>query len=252
MIETKRLKFFDCNCALGPYRTRVFRFARTANELIAEMDFSNIEKALVYHTGMRFDHPLNGNELVVRETAGHPRLTATWALLPHQTEELPSLERMIPEMQRRGVRALWLFPEEHRYFLDEITWVHEMLVLMQRKIPLFIRASLDRIAMLLRSFPELIVVTGSQGSNPLDRYAWPLIERYPNLMFDTSGYLVDGGIEEFCRRYSASRLVFGTGYPDNAAGAAMLCLAHAEISDAERRSIAWGNLSRLLEEACLT
>jgi hypothetical protein len=33
---------------------------------------------------------------------------------------------------------------------------------------------------LLRSFPHLVVVTGSQGSNPLDRYAWPLIEKYPH------------------------------------------------------------------------
>ena len=59
-------------------------------------------------------------------------------------------------------------------------------------------------------------------------------------MFETSGYLVDGGIEEFCRRYSASRLVFGSGYPDNAGGAAMLTLAQAEISDADRRAIACG------------
>jgi hypothetical protein len=249
---TKALSFFDCNCAFGPYRTRVFRFARTVGELIEEMDFSNIQQALVYHTAMRFDHPLIGNELVVRETAGQSRLIATWALLPRQTEELPSLETMLPEMQLKGVRAFWLFPEEHRYFLDEITWGREMSVLMERRIPLFIRASLDRIATLLRSFPELVVVTGSQGSNPLDRYAWPLIEQFPHLMFDTSGYLVDGGIEEFCRRYSASRLIFGSGYPDNAAGAAMLCLAHAEISDAERRSVAGGNLNRLLEGACLT
>src|SRR4029077_6247303 len=112
-------------------------------------------------------------------------------------------------------------------------------------------ASLDRIANLLRSFPDLVVVTGSQGSNPLDRYAWPLIEKFPNLVFETSGYLVDGGIEEFCKRYSAERLIFGSGFPDNAGGAAMLTLAHAEISEEDRRAIAWGNLARLLEEVSL-
>jgi len=252
MTDKHRLQFFDCNCALGPYRTRVFRFARTASELIEELDFSNIQRALVYHTAMRFDHPLVGNERVVCETAGQPRLMPTWALLPSQTGELLPLEKMLPEMMRHQIRALWLFPEEHRYFLDEITWGREMAVLMERRIPLFIRASLDRIATLLKSFPQLVVVTGSQGSNPLDRYAWPLIERYPNLIFETSAYLVDGGIEEFCRRYSARRLLFGSGYPDNAAGAAMLQLAHAEISDAERQAIAWDNLHQLLEEARAT
>jgi predicted TIM-barrel fold metal-dependent hydrolase len=243
------LKFFDCNCAFGPYRTRVFRFARTADELVAEMDFSNIERALVYHTAMRFDHPAVGNDLVVRETHGRPRLLATWALLPSQTGEQPALETVLREMRRHDVRALRLFPDEHRYFLDEITWGDQMAVFMERRIPLFIRASLDRIAGLLQSFPKLVVVTGSQGANPLDRYAWPLIERYPNLIFETSGYLVDGGIEEFCQRYSAARLIFGSGFPDNATGAAMLTLARAEISDADRQAIAWNNLRRLLEEA---
>ncbi|MBI1918895.1 MAG: amidohydrolase family protein [Planctomycetes bacterium] len=251
MANAKALKFFDCNCAFGPYRTRVFRFARTADELLGEMDFSNIEQALVYHTAMRFDHPVVGNERVVRESRGHSRLFPTWALLPSQTEEQPPLETLLREMRRQGVRALRLFPDDHRYFLDEITWGDQMAVFMERRIPLFIRASLDRIATLLRSFPDLVVVTGSQGSNPLDRYAWPLIERYPNLIFETSSYLVDGGIEEFCKRYSATRLIFGSGFPDNAGGAAMLTLARAEISDTDRRAIAWDNLCRLLEEASL-
>lgn len=246
------VKFFDCNCAFGPYRTRVFRFARTAGELVEEMDFGNVEQALVYHTTMRFDHPAVGNERVLDETKGQPRLQATWSLLPSQAAEQPPLETILAGMRRNQIRALRLFPDEHRYFLDEITWGDQMVVFSQRRIPLFIRASLDKIAGLLASFPDIVVVTGSQGANPLDRYAWPLIERYPHLYFETSAYLVDGGIEEFCKRYSARRLIFGSGFPDNAGGAAMLTLAHAEISEADRQAIARDNLCRLLEEASLT
>jgi hypothetical protein len=251
MANTSELKFFDCNCAFGPYRTRVFRFARTADALLSEMDFGNVERALVYHTAMRFDHPAVGNELVVRETRGHARLLPTWALLPSQTGEQPALETLLRDMRLHGVRALRLFPEDHRYFLDEITWGDQLAAFMERRIPLFVRASLDKIAGLLQSFPKLVVVTGSQGANPLDRYAWPLVEKYPHLIFETSAYLVDGGIEEFCKRYGAARLVFGSGFPDNAAGAAMLTLARADIRDAERQAIARDNLARLLEEAVL-
>jgi hypothetical protein len=251
MADRRRLTFFDCNCAFGPYRTRVFRFSRTADELLEELDFANVDRALVYHTAMRFDHPLVGNPRVVEETTSKPRLLPTWALLPSQTGEQPPVEALVEQMNARNVRALRLFVDDHRYFLDETTWGDQLPVYAERRIPLFIRASLDRIAVLLSSFPTLRVVTGSQGSNPLDRYAWPLIERYGNLMFETSGYLVDGGIEEFCRRYSAARLLFGSGYPDNSSGSAMLALAHAEISEAERRQIADENLSRLLEEVFL-
>src|SRR5262245_54303037 len=251
MTNASRLTYFDCNCAVGPYRTRVFRFARTAGELIEELDFSNIERALVYHTAMRYDHPLVGNELVVKETAGQPRLRPTWALLPSQTGEQPSLETLLREMRRQNIRALRLFPDDHRYFMDDLTWGDQLAVYEERRIPLFVRANLDKVAQLLQSYPNLVIVTGSQGSNPLDRYAWPLVEKYPHLIFDTSGYLVDSGIEEFCRRYSAQRLVFGSGYPDNSSGAAMLHLAHAELSAAERQAIAADNLNRLLAEAIL-
>ena len=154
-------------------------------------------------------------------------------------------------MRRHNVRGLRLFPDDHRYFCDEITWGDQLAQYAERRIPLFVRSSLDKVAQLLASFPELVVVTGSQGSNPLDRYAWPLIERYPHLIFESSGYLVDGGIEEFVKRYSASRLLFGSGYPDNSSGAAMLTLAHAEIGSEERQAIAGDNLERLLAEADL-
>lgn len=251
MTHTRQLKFFDCNCAFGPYRTQVFRFSRTADELIEEMDFANVEGALVYHTTMRFDHPAVGNERVIAETAGRSRLLPTWSVLPSQTGEQLPVEAFIQSMRLNSVRALRLFPDDHRYFCDEITWGDQLDVYSERRIPLFVRASLDKVATLVRSFPDLVVITGSQGSNPLDRYAWPLVEKYPNLIFETSGYLVDGGIEEFCRRYSASRLVFGSGYPDNSSGAAMLALRHADISETDRQAIAWDNLNRLLKEASL-
>ncbi|MBI3865303.1 MAG: amidohydrolase family protein [Planctomycetia bacterium] len=251
-MSDSRLRFFDCTCAVGPYRTRVFRFARTAGELIEEMDFSNIEQALVYHTAMRYDHPVVGNELVLSETAGNPRLLPTWAVLPSQTGEQPALDGLIRDMQRHGIRALRMFPDDHRYFVDDITWGDQLAVYSERRIPLFVRANLDKVAQLLKSFPDLVIITGSQGSNPLDRYAWPLIEKYPSLIFETSGYIVDAGIEEFVRRYSARRLVFGSGYPDNSSGAAMLALAQDEISTAERQAIAADNLRRLLAEALLS
>jgi predicted TIM-barrel fold metal-dependent hydrolase len=245
------MKLFDCTAGFGVYRTRVFRFARTAAELIEELDFCGIERALVYHTAQRFDAPVSGNEIILQETQGHERLVPTWTLLPSHTGELPPLATMLPQMQQHGVRALRLFPEDHRYLLDDVTWGDQMAVLMERRIPLIIKASLDKIGQLLRAFPELVVITGTQGSNPLDRYAWPLIERYPHLYFETAGYLVDGIIEAFCQRYGANRLLFSSGFPDHASGAALLMLAHADISEADRQAIAGDNLARLLAEAQL-
>ncbi len=242
---------FDCSCCFGLYRTRVFRYARTAVELLDEMDFCGIDRALVYHTSMRLADPNIGNERIVQETCGLPRLVPAWSVLPGQTGEQPSTDQIVDGMRQHHVRALYLFPEEHRYQLDRITWGEQLDVYSERRIPIFVKASLDKIGNLLRDYPELVVVTGTQGSNPLDRYAWPLIERYPNLYFETSSYQVDGILDAFCRRYGASRLLFGSGYPDHCAGASLLMVAHADISEEDRQAIYGENLSRLLAEVVL-
>ena len=210
------MRLFDCTCGFGPYRTKVYRYAGTAPELEEEMDWCGIDEALVYHTAQRFDLPALGNERLMEEIDGHPRLKPTWTLLPSHTGEQPGMDTVLGKMREHEVRALRLFPEDHRYFLDDVTWADQMAVYADRRIPVFIKASLDKIAVLLRAFPSLVVITGTQGANPLDRYAWPLAERYPNLYFETSAYLVDGIIEKFCARYGAHRLVFGSGFPDHA------------------------------------
>ncbi len=245
------MKLLDGTAAFGMYRTRVFRFARTARELLDEMDFCGIDQALVYHTAQRFDLPAVGNERLVDEIKGHPRLLPSWAVLPTATAEQPPAEELLAAMRAHGVRALRLFPQDHRYFLDEVSWGDQLALYQERHIPLFIRAGLGKIASFLRSFPDLIVVTDAQGANPLDRYAWPLLERYPNLYYETSGYLTAGIIEEFCRRYGAGRLLFSSGFPDYAAGAALLTLLRAEIEDHECQAIAHDNLARLLSEVQL-
>jgi hypothetical protein len=216
------------------------------------MAFCGIEQALVYHTAQRFDLPPLGNELLLEQVRGQPTLIPTWTILPGQTGEQPPIQEFLAMLVQHNIRALRMFPEDHRYLLDDVTWGDQMAVYMERRIPLFIKASLDKIGDLLRSFPELVVITGTQGSNPLDRYAWPLIEKYPHLYFETAGYLVDGILEAFCRRYGPGRLVFSSGFPDHAPGAPLLMLAHADISEEDRQAIAADNLARLLGEARLS
>jgi predicted TIM-barrel fold metal-dependent hydrolase len=86
----------------------------------------------------------------------------------------------------------------------------------------------------------------------MDRYTYPLLERYPNVHLTTDMLsITDGGVEGIVARFGARRLVFGTGFPRRYAEAAMLQLAQAEIPEADRRAIASANLQRLLTESSL-
>ena len=134
-------------------------------------------------------------------------------------------------------------PDDHRYSCDDITWADQMAVFTERRIPLFVRASLDRVAQLLRSFPELIVVTGSQGSNPLDRYAWPLVEKFPHLILRRRATSWTTASRSFAADTRPGDWFSVRGFRTIRAASAMLTLAHAEISAADRKAIASDNLS---------
>jgi predicted TIM-barrel fold metal-dependent hydrolase len=92
-------------------------------------------------------------------------------------------------------------------------------------------------------------VAVNQGPHSLERYLRPMIQTYPNLYVETSYYIIEGAIEEFCARYGPERMLFGTAFPDNCSGGAVLQLLHADIPDAAKQAIAAGNLQRLIEEA---
>ncbi len=245
------MDFFDCNCSFGEAAIPVFRYARTVQELQEELAFCGIGRALVYHASMRFGSPLDGNERVIRETRDHPALVPTWAILPQQTDELPDSQTLLRTMALHGVRALRAFPNEHRYSLDAHTFGDLMEVLQEKHIPLFAKLDILSIGRLLRDFPRLVVVAVNQGPHSLERYLRPLVETYPNLYVDTSYYITDGLIEEFCARYGPDRLLFGTAFPDNCSGGALLRVAQADIPSAHREAIAGKNLERLLAEAQL-
>lgn len=243
------LEFFDCHCYFGIPPAPIFRISRTAQELRAEMEFCGIGRALVYHAAMHsFDSPLVGNDLLLEEITGHPELQPTRAILPTQTDEQPDASRLFEQMKERGIRALWAFPGDHHYLLNRDTFGSLFDALGEKRVPMFVFADVVQIGELLKSYPELTVVAACPGPVPLDRYFRPLVERYRNFFIETSCYMVAEGIESFCERYGPARLLFGTGYPANYMGSAMLRLAQSGIDEASKQAIASGNLERLLSE----
>ena len=246
-----KMKIFDCNCSFGTSARPAFRYAANPTELIAEMDFCGIDKALVYHAGQRFGSPVVCNSRLIDEIKRFSRLTPTWTILPHQTGEQQKPAGFLKSMKENGIKALRAFPDEHHYRLDGCTFGGLLEALAEKRIPLFVKTSALVLGDLMKEFPSLTVVAANQGPHSLERYLRPLVERYPNLYLETSGYIVEGLIEEFCERYGPERLLFGSGFPDNCSGGAFLRLLRAEIGATAKMAVAGRNLERLLEKAKL-
>ena len=77
----------------------------------------------------------------------------------------------------------------------------------------------------------------------------PLLRSYPSVHVDTARYLLDGGIEQLVDDYGATRLLYGSGFPESYHGGMMLALRHARIPIEAKSLIAGGNLDRILREA---
>jgi hypothetical protein len=209
------MDFFDCNSSIGKPPIPTFCTANTAKDLLEEMERCCIAQALVVHASMRYDTPVGGNQKVVECTQGFPSLLPAWAILSEQTGEQPKPEVFLNEMKANGIIALWAFPNEHHYSLDGLTFGPLFELLQEQRIPLFVKQDLVHMRTLLVDFLRLVIIAVNQGPHSLERYLRPLFDRYPNLYLDTSYYIVDGLIEEFCQRYGARRLLFGSAFPDN-------------------------------------
>ena len=243
------LAFFDCNCRIGrPGAPRPEHFT-TARELLAEMDYAGIERALVCHAWAVEWSPQDGNEALLAEIASEARLHPCFVALPPATCEMPppdDFARRVREL--RG--AVRLFPREHQYSLDGVTCGHLFDALSDHAVPALIdinQTTWTELAEVLARHPALSVILLGVYYR-IDRYAYPLLERFGNLRIESGTYAVHRGIEMVCRRFGADRLVFGTDLPLHEAGGPIAMVTYASIGDREKRQIAGDNLRAWLGE----
>ncbi len=250
------MRFFDCNCFIGLPPVAMLRPAPRADDLLAAMDRSGIERALVWHVLQRDYAVPTGNKLLAEAIAGHrDRLTGCWSIMPPQTGEMPAHEELFAKMAEANVRALRAFPDRNRYLLRAESCGPLLEAMVERRIPLILsmqggvswQAAYD----LLAAYPDLVCILADTGLWGTDRFFRPLIESYERVYLELSEYIVDGGIEAFVESYGAKRMLFGTAFPKWDHGGVMLMLRHAEVAEEARQAIAAGNLERILAEARL-
>lgn len=243
------LPFFDCNARIGRCSTpRPEQFTDVAG-LLDEMDRAGIESALVCHAWSVEWDPPKGNEALLADIAGQERLRPCFVALPPGTAEVappPDFARRVKDVGG----AVRLFPKEHQYLLNDVTVGYMLDVFSAQRVPVLIdigQTGWGELAGLLQRHPALSVLLLGLYYR-VDRYLYPLLERFGNLHVESGTYGVHRGIEAVCERFGAERLVFGTDLPVHEAGGPIAMVTYAQISDDEKRLIAGGNLRRLLGE----
>lgn len=249
-----RITLFDANCSLGHSGTRVGPV--TAPQLEEALDRVGITQALVTHSHAVEYDPSEGNALLGRELAGHPRLQGCWVVMPPFTGEMPEPQALVEELISSGARAARLYPKRVGPLRE---WVYGGLfgALEARRVPLLVDFELahwgghmqgidwDGLDWALSSYPQLPVVLLRVGQ-AVDRMLLPFLDRHPNLYLEMSYYIGSGALERTAGRVGAERLVFGTGQPQYAPGPAITLLTYSGLSQEDKEKVGAGNLQRLL------
>lgn len=251
--ESKRsLHFFDAHCWIGRSNNLLPVSLSTPNEIIEQMDYSGIEKALVSHTFSRYYHPLVGNEYLMREINGIDRLRGCFVLIPPSTGEMDSVDQYIEDMLTKGVRTVRLFPRSHRFSLEE--WSSGALLgkLEERRIPLFIwgrETDWNTLYAICKRYPHLPVVLEQTDEEAYwnGRYLFPTLEKCENLFLEVDNCVLYLEIDESVKRFGAERLIFGTYLPADDPNASLMLVTEGDFSQKEKEQIAHKNLEKLIE-----
>jgi hypothetical protein len=246
----QKLSLFDANCMLGRIVAPKAGFPLSVGELLDVMEDFEIAEALVYHATSKEYHPAQGNRILLDEIAGTARLHPMWVVMPSQTGEFPPEETLLEEMLSRGVKAARVFPHPDHHNFPLTDWASQKLLrsLESRRVPLFVDQELidwGTVHDLSAEYPRLPLVLTNVGYR-VNRFLFPLCERFGNLHIELSMYCGHRGIEDLAGRFGAERLLFGTRLPYFTPGSAIGMLSYARISEQDKRRIAGDNLRGLL------
>jgi hypothetical protein len=221
------------------------------------MDRLGVDSAVVYHIVALEHAPSVGNDLLLNEVRGVPRLIPAFVLLPTHTRELPPMDEIVVEMREEGVRMARIFPASgltgHRFPLKEWCAGPMLSALEEAGIPLGIDFSLSRrgeppwddVFEMCEHHPDLrIALMDVQGRNNRAMYA--LMDRFPHLYVASGGLNVHAGLEDICARFGAERLFLGSGSPTRSMGAARLVVDRAALNRQQQAMILGGCAADLL------
>jgi uncharacterized protein len=238
---------FDVNACFGKPAAGGAEFPAIKDRLDA-MDRLGIGRALVWNVESVQSHALSSNDALlagIRGTPGaggriYPALSVS-NLMTYEKGGYESLERQMDTFPCRALRFTSVFGRLSLMQLEPL-----MRRIHGRKpfiILAYDQASVADILEFTETFPDVpLIMTNlwwQAGVTVLD-----LMRRRRSIIADTSWMHVFGGIECMVKHFGADRLVFGTGNRSHN-GAAIGALARADITDAERRQIAYENLNGL-------
>ena len=252
-------KYFDINCMYGKWPYSKLHY-ETAEGLSAAMQGAGIYKAVSARIeAYRYHHSENSS--LIKDLAGYGDILPCFILTPHVPGEegFRDIDEKVADISKKGVGFVRLYPVTNGFSLEEWCCGSLYSALEKHNIALLLHFKelaressaneiADKIFRICSNHPKLqiIILTFRHNNN---RLIYRLMEACSNLFFDISFFGVYRQLEDIVKRYGSSHLLFGTNMPFFEPGRVICLLKYADVSDADKEAIAYGNAENLLSRS---
>ncbi|MFO7637318.1 MAG: amidohydrolase family protein [Clostridia bacterium] len=249
------MEFFDCNCGIGKTAVMNPLVDGSLSGLKQAMERCGVQTVLAYHLEARDTSPMDGNRIISRLAEQEKWIRPLWVAMPHHTGEFPNPGELLREMKQNDVRGIRIFPHPdfHNYGTGEYTAGELFSAMEHAGVPVFMdldQAGWDGVDDILERHHSLKLILCNTGYR-CDRYLYPLVKKHGYLHIETSRYIPHQGIEHLVAHMGHERILFGSGMPEYAMGAAVYHVEKLMLEEHVKQAIAGGNLARLLEGVCI-
>lgn len=256
MKTAKPIFYFDANVMLGKPLVPPRGGFLDMDQLTENGQKYNISNYLAFSATAMDNDPEMGNNEILKLAEGSSGVFPCWVVLPHHTGEFYTPKILIDKMKRQGIKAVRIFLDAYRMEWSLLFFEQLFCQFNLHKVPVFLELGLnpspcfwDNLRRACDQFKDMpVILSGSRLTN-YPRKVFPLFEKCKNLFMETAGFQVFRGIEYVCRNYGAQRLIFSTRMPCFNPFPAVAAVNYAKISEPEKRLVANGNLTCLLEGA---
>ncbi len=247
------MKYIDCNVWVGTRCTPTPHEVSSTDQTIKILGDLGISQAIVTHFSALEYEAKMGNSLVAKEVAAFPdNLMSAWVVLPGVAGDFPNGPALEKALIDADVKMARIFPRptQHNFCTEEVFCPGMFEALANSGTPLLLDADQlpwGELARILAAHPTLKLIL-SNLTYRMDRYTYPLLERFDNLYLETSGLRGYLQVEDVCKLFGAQRLIFGTNMPIFDAGSSFAIVDMADISSEQKEMIAGRNILNLIRK----
>ena len=240
------MRIIDAAVYFGPYSQS--QLDTSSHTVLGILKRHGIEKALFSSlVGMYHDFQM-GNAQTLDLARSHPEMVIPLASIdPHSY--VPETG-MMEHLRDDGFRAVGFFPSDQNWNADYLPFLLAAREASRHRLPVFLvkADNPSAYAYALRDIETPVIFRSAQGSGYrlLAEYL-AIGMQYENTYFDVGNLVATGSVEFLVDKLGAERLLCGSNVPFCYAGSPLFMLKTARISENQRRRIAFGTVSKLME-----